>query len=357
MTTMKILEGTTDAANQSYYAAEGLKALGYDAVARITQVASIFLRAILSLILIGRKGCATLSMPCGWPHSPIVPPGNTTSSIFIVDDRFCRRTWIWACSTKRERAISSSIMGARYARGVIGGRIPTATAFLSISKTMRRFAVPRCNWAHARGAIVHDAEMGLYVPRVAPLYYVPLRIDADRFSPNFPDGDASRATAGGPCPQQPQRQGQRCHRIRAGRALGQLRLRCPHNTRRSPGRGVRDLSSGRHRHRPALYRNLRGLRPRGHGTWKAGRHLSASGSEGGLSERSAHRVGQRSDAQRGVGLFAGEPGRARSAGEVGRSYVERYHDYRKIAVVLAKLYETGEGPGDPLAAFAEVARQ
>ena len=31
MTTMKILEGTTDAANQSYYAAEGLKALGYDA--------------------------------------------------------------------------------------------------------------------------------------------------------------------------------------------------------------------------------------------------------------------------------------------------------------------------------------
>ena len=35
-------------------------------------------------------------------------------------------------------------------------------------------------------------------------------------------------------------------------------------------------------------------------------------------------------------------------GRLGRSYVERYHDYRKIAVVLAKLYETGEGPGDPL---------
>ena len=44
-------------------------------------------------------------------------------------------------------------------------------------------------------------------------------------------------------------------------------------------------------------------------------------------------------------------------GRLGRSYVERYHDYRKIAVVLAKLYERGEGPGDPLAAFAEVARQ
>ena len=187
------MEGTTDAANQSYYAAEGLKALGYDArCARYTSC-EYFLEGDFEFGFDrAKKGTAILFMPCGWPRSPIVQSGNTMSSIFIVGDRFCQRTWIWACSTKRGRAISSSITGARSARGVIGGRIPTATAFLSISKNDAAVRRAEAQLAHARGAIVHDAEMGLYVPRVAPLYYVPLRIDADRFSPNFPDGDAFR---------------------------------------------------------------------------------------------------------------------------------------------------------------------
>ena len=34
-------------------------------------------------------------------------------------------------------------------------------------------------------------------------------------------------------------------------------------------------------------------------------------------------------------------------GRLGRSYVERYHDYRKIAVVLARLLRNRQGPWRP----------
>ena len=192
MTTMKILEGTTDAANQSYYAAEGLKALGYDARCAHYTSCEYFLEGDFEF---GFDRAKRVRYPLYAMRMAAF--AYRAAREYDVFHFHCGRSLLpknldLGMLDKKGKGYffeyhgSEIRQGSHWRENPYSDRIPL---YFENDAAVRRAEM---QLAHARGAIVHDAEMGLYVPRVAPLYYVPLRIDADRFSPNFPDGDASR---------------------------------------------------------------------------------------------------------------------------------------------------------------------
>ena len=209
---------------------------------------------------------------------------------------------------------------------------------------------------NAKGAIVHDAEMGLYVPSCAPTYFVPLRMNVEQFTPRFPECDNTHRPKIVHAPSQRGIKGSEY--VEA--ALELLSDSYDFDFILVEGMTQSDAF--------AVYREadiiIDQLFIGSYGVFAL--EAMAMGKPvvtymrpdlvetypGSLPVVSANKDNL---AEVVAGLLE-DPVRRCKLGRKSREYVERYHDYRKAAYLLHKIYETGTGPLSAIEAFETIGR-
>lgn len=209
---------------------------------------------------------------------------------------------------------------------------------------------------HARGAIVHDAEMGLYVPSCAPTYYVPLRMNVSQFTPRFPESDKSRRPK---IVHAPSRRGVKGSEYVVA-ALEALSASYDFDFILVEGMNQTDAF--------AIYQEadiiIDQLIIGTYGVFAL--EAMAMGKpvvtylRSDLVETYPCSLpiisASKDNLAEVVADLLENPSRRNELGKRGREYVERYHDYRKTAYLLREIYNTGMGPLSAMEAFETMER-
>lgn len=182
-----VLHGMGEAANQAYYAAKGLRKLGVDAASARWVNSDFFFPAdfdfhvdkgkkylfpwyglkMLGFFLYSLARFNTYHFHCG--HSLLA------CDLDLPFLRLLRKKYYFEYHGSELRQGSGFSKGNPYAE-----LLPEYAENKSIEKRACKQLRGAC------GAIVHDAEMALYVPKGYPVFFVPLRIDVESFIPVYP---------------------------------------------------------------------------------------------------------------------------------------------------------------------------
>ena len=184
---MRVFNGTTDAANQAYYSASGLRELGFDACNARYFDSPLLMPADFEFRFVRRRLWA---LP--YYGAKMLRFANYAISRFDVFHFHCGRSllpknWDLSMLDKRGKPYYFEYHGSEIRNGKPWEANPYSDYLPMYKENPEMVARAERQLAKAQGAIVHDAEMGLYVPQGAPIFYIPLRMNADQFEPQFPD--------------------------------------------------------------------------------------------------------------------------------------------------------------------------
>ena len=189
---MKILQGTSEAANQAHYAAKGLKELGYSADYARYVDSEFFLSADYNFAFDKSKKL----------RYPIY-----AARMFAFASRAAREYDVFHFHRGYSLLLRNLDLpllddkGKKYFFEYHGSEIRQGAGWEAnpyCEHLPEYFSNPvlveraKRQLEKSAGAIVHDAEMGLYIPDIAPVYYVPLRVDIKQFTPSYPSADSGR---------------------------------------------------------------------------------------------------------------------------------------------------------------------
>lgn len=353
---MRVLHGTTDAANQAYYSVLGLRDLGIDARnARFTD-SPLFQPADYELSIDRTK---RVLLP--YYGAKIARFAQSAISEFDMFHFHCGRSllpknWDLSWLDKKGKPYYFEYHGSEIRNGKPWQANPYSGHLSLYQENPALVARAQAQLANARGAIVHDAEIGMYVPEGAPTFYIPLRMNVGQFEPSFPDESGTRrplivhapSKRGVKGSEYVERALQRLSEVydfdfalvenvtqveafeiykRADIIIDQLFI---------GSYGVFALEAMALGKPVITY-----LRP----------DLLDSFPES-LPILSAN-IDNLGDV---VADLLERPGERARIGRRGREYVETYHDYRKVASLLADLYTSGKGCRCPQEAYRSVAR-
>ncbi len=184
---MRILHGTTDAANQAYYSVLGLRRQGYDARNVRYTDSPLFQPADYELSIDRTK---RIAIP--YYGLEVVQFALSVAKTYDLFHFHCGRSlfprnWDLLWLDKMGKTYYFEYHGSEIRNGKPWESNPYSSFLPIYKENPEMVARAEKQLANARGAIVHDAEMGLYVPEGASVFYIPLRMNVGQFEPRFPD--------------------------------------------------------------------------------------------------------------------------------------------------------------------------
>jgi len=189
---LRILHGTTDAANQAYYSVQGLREIGCNAE-NVRYTNSPLLLSADYELSIDKSSKTQLPLNI----CKILSFAKTAIARYDIFHFHYGRSLLprnldLPILNKLGKPYFFEYHGSEIRQGAHWANNPYAEFLPNYLENDS--AVKRANFqlANARGAIVHDAEMGWYVPRGVDTFYIPLRMNVEQFSPSFPSEDPDR---------------------------------------------------------------------------------------------------------------------------------------------------------------------